>query len=209
MQTGKLFPSVVKQELIEREVDFHLGALKREFDCGKMEDSIFNADETHFVVDLHDRRTLAIKGDTDVKYSDVVSGDIGMTMIFMLGGCSKARLELPRIILQRKTSSYHIMVFQIQFQVCFIEVGQKDGRKRGILENGLQKDVLWDRCLGENRGFCMRVIHPLTKVSEGVGGTSSKQHEAGVPSKKCHRSVPICRIFHHSEDKSSVAADVE
>lgn len=107
--SGKLLPSKGKQELIEREVAYHLVNLKRSFDDGiYLEDNVFNADETHFVVDLHDCRTLAMKGDTEVKFADVVSGDVGMTMMIMLGGGSRARLEIPFMIFQNERCSYPI-----------------------------------------------------------------------------------------------------
>lgn len=85
-QTGKSLPSAEKQELIGREVVFHLGGLQLAFHEGRYdEDCIFNEDETHFVVDLTNGRTLAIKGDTNVNFCDVVSGDVGMNMMVMLG----------------------------------------------------------------------------------------------------------------------------
>ena len=39
-----------------------------------------------------------MKGDTEVKYCDVVSGDVGMTMMVMLGGRSKPRFEIPIVV---------------------------------------------------------------------------------------------------------------
>lgn len=109
LQTGKLMPSAVKQELIDREVAFHLGFLMRGFkDKTFDEDCVFNADETHFCVNLDDGRTLAMKGDTGVKYSDVVSGDVGMTMMFMLGGGTKPRFEIPMVIFQNNRCSHPI-----------------------------------------------------------------------------------------------------
>ena len=95
VQTGKLSPSAHKTELIEREVAFHLGFLMRGFSEKTLdEDCVFNADETHFSVNLDDGHTLAMKGDTEVKYSDVVNGDMGVTMMVMLGRGSKPRFEI-------------------------------------------------------------------------------------------------------------------
>lgn len=109
VQTGKLSPSAEKIELIEREVAFHLGELYRGFSQKVLdEDCLFNADETHFSVNLDDGHTLAMKGDKNVKYSDVVSGDMGMTMMVMLGGGSKPRFEIPMIIFQNYRCSYPI-----------------------------------------------------------------------------------------------------
>eukprot|EP00171_Calliarthron_tuberculosum_P021419 IDg21419t1 len=68
-KTGKLMPCPEKKEFVEREVAYHLGFL---YESGALdEDCVFNADETHFVVDLNDGRTLAMKGDTNVKFADV------------------------------------------------------------------------------------------------------------------------------------------
>lgn len=107
--TGKLSPSEKKIEMVHREVAFHLGGLKRDFDSGTIvEGVVYNADETHFVVDLNDGRTLAMKGDKDVKFADVVSGDVGMTMMVLLGGGATAHLGLPFMIFQNKLGSYPI-----------------------------------------------------------------------------------------------------
>lgn len=45
------------------------------------------------LADLTNGKTLAIKGDENVKFVDVVSGDIGMTMMVMLGGGSRSHLR--------------------------------------------------------------------------------------------------------------------
>lgn len=53
IETGKIISSATKQQLIEREVAFHLGTLQRGFFEGSLDELyVVNADETHFVVDL-------------------------------------------------------------------------------------------------------------------------------------------------------------
>lgn len=109
VQTGKLSPCSQKIEMVEREVAYHLGCLKRDLESGRLDENfMFNADETHFVVDLNDGRTLAMKGDTNVKFADVVSGDVGMTMMVMLGGGCHAYLGVAFMIFQNDRSSYPI-----------------------------------------------------------------------------------------------------
>ena len=82
--------SPAKQELIEREVGFHLGKLKREFSSGTLdEDCVVNSDETHFVFNMHNFKTLAMRGDDHVKYADVISGTDNMTMMVTLSGGSR------------------------------------------------------------------------------------------------------------------------
>lgn len=107
-QTGKLMVSPAKRELIDRQVAFHLGELAREFQSGDIrEEDIFNSDETHFIVHLHSNRTLAVRGETKIKYADVVSGDDGMTMMVTLGGrCMES--VIPMMIFKNPSRSYPI-----------------------------------------------------------------------------------------------------
>lgn len=60
---------------MDRFISYHLVVLKRGFDSGDLnEDIIENADETHFVCNLYNGKTLAIFGDHEVLYADVVRG---------------------------------------------------------------------------------------------------------------------------------------
>lgn len=70
------------------------------------EDSVFNSDETNIQIILHDGQNFAIKVDNEIKYSYVVSGDMGITMIVMLGGGSI--FEMPVIIFQNDQCSHLI-----------------------------------------------------------------------------------------------------
>ena len=109
MQVGKLSVSAAKQQLIDREVAFHLGGLCRDFNSGVLhEEDVYNADETHFKIDTNDGRTLAMRGDEEVRFADVVSGDDGMTMMLLLGGCPQAEMGLPLIVFKNDNSSYPI-----------------------------------------------------------------------------------------------------
>lgn len=49
-----------------------------------------------------------MKGDTEVKYINVFSGYMGMTMMVMLGGGSKPRFEVPLIIFHNDICSHPI-----------------------------------------------------------------------------------------------------
>lgn len=81
---------------------FQSGTLKEDF--------LFNANETHFVVDWNDGRTLAVKGDREVKYINVASGQVGMIMMVMLGGGSNVHFEVPLIIFQNDCCTYPTQV---------------------------------------------------------------------------------------------------
>ena len=78
-QTGKLVASAAKQDYIEKTVAYYMGEFRRGFESGDLNED--NMDETHFVINCDNGRTLGFHGDTEVKYADVVSGGIGMTMI--------------------------------------------------------------------------------------------------------------------------------
>ena len=108
-QTAKLVMSPAKQELIERSVAYHLGELQREFHSGALNDEdVCNAEEKHFVINQHDHKTLARRGDADVKYADVVNGDDGMTMMVLLQGGVRSAVLPPFIILKNQQRNYPI-----------------------------------------------------------------------------------------------------
>lgn len=73
-QTRKLSTSLAKEKFIERSIFFDLGLLRRGFESGLLyENHIENADETHFF-NMDNGKTLRFKGDSHVKYPNVISG---------------------------------------------------------------------------------------------------------------------------------------
>ena len=71
--------SAAKQDHIEKTVAYHMGELRRGFESGDLnEDLLCNMDETHFVINCDNGRTLNFCGDKKVKYADVVWGNIGI-----------------------------------------------------------------------------------------------------------------------------------
>lgn len=108
-QTGKLMVSPAKQEWIEKSVAFHMGVLKRGFECGELnEDCVENADETHFVFNMDNGRTLGFIGDNDIKYADVVSGGEPITMMVRISGGRRAAIHPPMIIFKNLKRSYPV-----------------------------------------------------------------------------------------------------
>jgi len=86
-QCGKLMISPVKQELIEQEIAYHLGVVKLAFDAKELEeDLVENIDETHFVLNMDNGKTLGFIAENEVKHVDVSSGGDGMTMVFRVTG---------------------------------------------------------------------------------------------------------------------------
>jgi hypothetical protein len=81
-QRGKLSCSPGKELQIEMQAGHHLDVLQRGFQTGIFDENLIeNIDETHFVVNMDNGHTLGFRGDTTVKYADVVSGGDTMTMV--------------------------------------------------------------------------------------------------------------------------------
>jgi hypothetical protein len=75
-----------KQEYIECSVVFHLDVLKCQFGSWKLDENLIeNADETHFM----------FKNDEHVKYVDVISSGVGMTMVVKVIGRQGAKVIAP------------------------------------------------------------------------------------------------------------------
>ena len=94
----------------------HKGFKTRVFDDNLME----NVDETHFVVNLENGRTLGFKGNTTVKYTEVVSGGDSMTMVIRILGGRQSMIEAPMLIFTNLGSNYSIRVLEDNIpRVCF------------------------------------------------------------------------------------------
>jgi hypothetical protein len=74
MQCGRLSWSPMKERHMKMLTTFHLGVVQRGFLSGEYnENYIKNMDETHFVMNMDNGKTLGFCGDHVVKYADVVS----------------------------------------------------------------------------------------------------------------------------------------
>lgn len=73
--------------LIEKEVAYYLGKLKRGFESGELnEDTIENAYDTRFVFNMDNGKSLRIKGKSHVRCADFLSSTNPIKMIFTLTG---------------------------------------------------------------------------------------------------------------------------
>ncbi|KAG3112234.1 hypothetical protein PI124_g9050 [Phytophthora idaei] len=107
--TAKRQVSPEKQAQIERGVAAHLGQLKRDFESGKLnENAVENIDETHFMIDFDNGKTLGFVGEKKVKYADVVSGGEGMTMVVRISGGPSGYIHPPMMIFANTNRSYTI-----------------------------------------------------------------------------------------------------
>ena len=65
-------------------------------------------DESHFVIDLDDSKTLDFSGSKEVKYRKLVSGREGITMCESIKGSHNARIVCLMFIFENLDSSYPI-----------------------------------------------------------------------------------------------------
>ncbi|CAM6124006.1 unnamed protein product [Calypogeia fissa] len=108
-QTGKLATSPAHQEFMERTVAYHIGIVQRQFQAGELnEDMVENIDETHFVFNMDNGKTLGFLGDTEVKYANVVSGGEGMTLVVRLSGGRDSCIQTPMLIFTNALQSHPI-----------------------------------------------------------------------------------------------------
>ena len=107
--TGKHRMSPRKEEKIELTVAAHLGRMSGLFESHIIdENNIENADETHFVINVDNSRTLGFCGTSEVMYADVVSGGEGFTMIVRLSGGRDSKVEAPFLVFKNKDRHYPI-----------------------------------------------------------------------------------------------------
>jgi hypothetical protein len=101
--------SPTKEHHVRMLIAFHLGNLYRGFQSGEYnENYIENVDETHFVINMENGKTLGLRGDQTVKYADVVSGGEAMTMVVRVTGEVRAKIMAPMIIFTNAGGAYPI-----------------------------------------------------------------------------------------------------
>ncbi len=80
----------------EKCIAYHLGKLERDFASGDLDQAMVeNMDETHFLINQDNHRTLGYVGDPNVNYADVSSGGEGMTMVLRISGGVNSKVEAP------------------------------------------------------------------------------------------------------------------
>lgn len=72
------------------------------------QETVENADESHFIVNVNSSHTLRFKGEKEVRYADVVSGGDGMTMMVHISDGRNGQLENQFMKFKNKDSNYPI-----------------------------------------------------------------------------------------------------
>jgi hypothetical protein len=108
-QCGKLSCSPGKEIQIEMQATHHLDVLQRGFQTGIFDENLIeNIDETHFVINMDNGRTLRFQGDTIMKYANVVFGSDSMTIVVRISGGCRSLIEAPMLIFTNRNSRYPI-----------------------------------------------------------------------------------------------------
>ena len=108
-RTSRLTCSPEKEIQIERNMVYHLGVLKRNFDNDFFDENLMeNIDETHFVINMDNGRTLGFWDDTSTKYAKVVSSGNSMTLVVRISGGRRSMIEAPMLMFTNLNSSYPI-----------------------------------------------------------------------------------------------------
>ncbi|CDF38688.1 unnamed protein product [Chondrus crispus] len=162
-QTGKLAVSPEKQEYIEKSIAYYMRYLKRAFQSGELqEEFVENDDETQFVFNMDSGRTIGLRGDENVKYAYVVSGDERITMMVRITGGPHACIA-PMLVFKNENCSYPIRAVPDTVPgVCYRsgKKGWMDNRvfqewlsePRAIraLQNTQRRVLFVDNCSGHN-----------------------------------------------------------
>ena len=163
-QTGRLTCSPEKEQEIKIQVAYHLGVLNRGFQDGTFDENLMeNIDETHFVVNMDNGRTLGFHGDTIVKYAEVVSGGDSMTMVIRILGGRRSMIEASMLILTNPNISYPIRGLDDNIPGVCYRTGPKGWMDQTLFSDyfvkprAFQSDVhgrskfIWvDNCTGHN-----------------------------------------------------------
>lgn len=159
-KAGKLSLCPLKQEMVVRETAFHLGKLSSEIGNGiPRKQSVFNADETHYVIDNSDGRTLAMKGDQPIKFRDVVSGDEGMVMMVLLGGSLRLHLRVPMTLFQKRAGSYQFRGFPDDVPEPCYRTGPKEWMNRRVLLELLKAKLVFHTLPGGKNPVLTDMFH--------------------------------------------------
>src|SRR5579875_2085882 len=88
---------------------YHLDILQRGFQSGIFDENLIeNMDEIHFTVNMDKGRILGFRGDTVVKYADVIASGDAMTMVIKISGDRRSMIEASKLIFTYRNSNYPI-----------------------------------------------------------------------------------------------------
>lgn len=122
------------------------------------------ADETHFVFNMDNDRTVGLQGDVNVKYADVVSGDEGITMMVRITDGARVFIQPPMLVFKNDNNSYPIRGVSDDFPGVCYHMGKRRSMDKRVfkewlsepqsiwtVENGMKRVLYVDNCSGHNQ----------------------------------------------------------
>lgn len=107
---------------------FYLGNLSEVFGNGLLEEyTVENGDETNFVFKMSNGETLGIRGEQEVGYADLVSGEDPIKMMVRLTGGKKQPFNRQCLCFRTQVAHIHSVVFQIMLLLSATGPHPKDG----------------------------------------------------------------------------------
>ena len=163
---GKHSVSPEKQAEIEKGVVRFLALLKKAFEQGELDQkTLSNMDETHFIIDMDDKKSLGFVGDEEVRYAKIVSGGEGMTMVVHISGGPEGKVETPMIIFQNASSNYPIRNLPDEVPGVCYRTGPKGWMDKSRFAEWMEED---------------RILQPIdvirTIAVDNCGGHGPKGH---------------------------------
>jgi DDE superfamily endonuclease len=127
---------------MERAVSRHKG--QREFESGELDENfVENGEETHFIMNMDNGKTLAAINEKSIKYADVVPGGVGMTMFVRLSGGSRSQSH-PAFMVFQSAGSYPIRGVDDIVPGVAYRVGKRGWMDRRVLaEYSGESRAIW------------------------------------------------------------------
>jgi hypothetical protein len=102
-QRDNLSCSPKKERQIEMNTAYHLDVLQRGFQSGVFDENLMeNLDQTHLTINMDNGRTLGFRGDTVVKYANVITG------VIRISGGRRSMVEASMLIFTNGNNNYPI-----------------------------------------------------------------------------------------------------
>jgi len=108
-RTGNLLLSPEATLQLHKEISYHLGCMKRDYDEGILDErDVENYDETSMVLDMIGSSCLEEVGTRRVNWGAVSSGRESFSICMRISGGPEGKIETPLVIFQNALSSYPI-----------------------------------------------------------------------------------------------------
>ena len=92
-----------------------------------------NIDETHFVVNMDNGRTLGFQSDMSTKYAELISGGDSITLVVRISGGRRSMIKAPMLILLTRTVAIRFEGSMTISPKCHIGQDPKAGWTRTCL----------------------------------------------------------------------------